>query len=221
VHAILQVCVCVCECVGGDRSLQVCVTVCVHVVCVCFVVVYMSVWVCGWAGVMWIYVRTKYRNGVCWTIILSNVSGGVGVGVGVGVNVYMAVCVSECVCARVFVCMCMCMCVCLCSFILCACEHVLVCVGFEGGRVVCACVLCVFAWVCVVCACMCVFCVLGCVRVVSLSSLAIARKCPSVFEGGSKENHVCAPSNVLNGPSKFSLHMCTAERRRSCSVIGH
>ena len=96
-------------------------------------------------------------------------------------------------CARVFVCMCMCMCVCLCSFILCACEHVLVCVGFEGGRVVCACVLCVFAWVCVVCACMCVFCVLGCVRVVFLSSLAIARKCPSVFEGGQIKT-MCARS---------------------------
>jgi len=32
---------------------------------------------------------------------------------------------------------------------------------------------------------------------------------------------VCAQSNVLNGPSKFSLHMCTAVCRRSCSVIGH
>ena len=59
----------------------------------------------------------------------------------------------------------------------------------------CVCVLCVgvFVWVCVVFACMCVFCVLGCVRVVFLSSLAIARKCPSVFEGGQIKT-MCARS---------------------------
>jgi len=53
--------------------------------------------------------------------------------------------------------------------------------------------VCVFVWVCVVCACMCVFCVFGCFRVVLLSSLAIARKFPSVFEGGQR-NTMCVRS---------------------------
>ena len=47
---VLWLCICLCGCVGG------------------------------WVGVMWIYVRTKYRNGICWIILLSNVSGGGGDG---------------------------------------------------------------------------------------------------------------------------------------------
>jgi hypothetical protein len=49
---------------------------------------------------------------------------------------------------------------------------------------VCVVCMCVCLRGCVLCVHVCVICVLGSVHVVFLSSLAIAHKCPSVFEGG-------------------------------------
>ena len=95
------------------------------------------------------------------------------------------------------VCLCACVCVCACVytfFIVRACVQVFVCIGGEGGRVVCACGVCVCVCVCVCAGVCCVHvCVFFVFLVVFLSSLAIARKCPSVFEGGQIKT-MCARS---------------------------
>ena len=53
-------CVRVCVCVDGDRSLQVCVTVCVLVVCVFCGCVYVcvGVWVGGWVLCGYMYAQS-------------------------------------------------------------------------------------------------------------------------------------------------------------------
>ena len=119
------------------------------------------------------------------------------------VCVCVYVCLSECVCACVFVCMCMCMCLCLYFFIVRACVQVFVCIGGEGGRVVCACGVCVCVCVCVCAGVCCVHvCVFFVFLVVFLSSLAIARKCPSVFDGGQRKSmYVCSPTCFMDQAS--------------------
>ena len=95
--------------------------------CACFVVVYMSVWVCGWVGGCYVDICThkvqkwhlldysfkqRFRGGWRW---------GLGVKVCAWLCVYVClyVCLSKCVCVLVCLCACVFVCVCVYAFLLC------------------------------------------------------------------------------------------------------